>query len=67
LPETFDVNQPGHSFIGDRYLTCDEITFDRPLTAYGKIFEITGVDKFTQDYFLEKYHRHFPISNVENP
>jgi len=48
-------------------LTCDQIEFDKPLTAYGKVFEITGVDKFTQDFFLDKYHRHFPISNVENP
>jgi len=29
LPETFNVNQPGQNFIGDRYLTCDEIHADR--------------------------------------
>jgi len=29
--------------------------------------EIRGVDKFTQDYFLALYHRHFPISCIEKP
>lgn len=67
LPETFAVNQPGQSFIGDRYLTCDEITFDKPLIAYGRVFDIQGVDKFTQDYFLAKHHRHFPIGEIEQP
>jgi len=47
LPQTFNVNQPGQQFIGDNYLTCDEITVDRDLTAYGRAFRICGVDKFT--------------------
>ena len=25
LPDTWNVNQPGQKFIGDNYLTCDEI------------------------------------------
>ena len=57
LPQTFDVNQPGQQFIGDRYLTCDEIHFNKPLVAYGRVMEIRGVDKFTQDYFMHHYHR----------
>ena len=61
------MNQPGLQFIGDRYLTCDEIHQEDGLIAYGRRFEITGVDKFTQDYFLERYHRHFPLSNIEQP
>ena len=65
LPETFAVNQPGQSFIGDRYLTCDEICFEKPLICYGRVFNITGVDKFTQDYYKCKYNRDFPISCVE--
>jgi len=64
---TFDVNQPGQAFIGDRYLTCDEINFNNPLTAYGRTFRICGVDKATQDFFLEKYRKHFPIGNIEMP
>lgn len=40
LPETFAVNQPGQQFIGDRYLTCNEIEFERPLVAYGRVFDI---------------------------
>jgi hypothetical protein len=38
LPQTFAVNQPGQSFIGDRYLTCDEIDYNRDLIAYGRLF-----------------------------
>ena len=67
LPETFEVNQPGHKFIGDRYLTCDEITFDKPLIAYGRVFDIYGVDKFTQDYYLSGHQRHFPLGDIEQP
>jgi hypothetical protein len=47
LPQTFDVNQPGQQFIGDRYLTCDEVEMGVPLVAYGRVFTINGVDKFT--------------------
>jgi len=61
------VNQPGQQFIGDRYLTCDEISSENELIAYGRKFEITGVDKFTQDYYLQRYHRHFSLSNIEQP
>lgn len=48
-------------------MTCDEISFDKPLVAYGRTFEIQGVDKFTQDYYLAKHHRHFPIGEIEQP
>jgi len=48
LPDRFDVNQPGQNFIGDNYLTCDEITPTSNINAYGRIYEIQGVDNFTQ-------------------
>jgi len=67
LPMSFAVNQPGQQFIGDRYLTCNEITQEAGLVAYGRQFDITGVDKFTQDYFLQRYHRHFSLSDIEKP
>ena len=67
LPETFDVNQPGQQFIGDRYLTCDEICMEKDLVAYGRVFQIRGVDAFTQTYFREKYAREFPISSIQKP
>lgn len=67
LPETFEVNQPGQQFVGDRYLTCNEIEFDKPLIAYGRMFEIRGVDKFTQDFYKEKYGKEFPLSSIEKP
>ena len=67
LPQTFDVNQPGQALIGDNYLTCDEIDFEKPLAAYGREFKIFGVDRSTQDYYLAKYQRHFPLGDVEKP
>lgn len=67
LPETFDVHQPGQNFIGDRYLTCDEIYSDRDLIAYGRVFQIRGVDIFTQEYFRSKFGREFPLSDIEQP
>jgi hypothetical protein len=67
LPETFDVNQPGQQFIGDRYLTSDEIYMERDLIAYGRIFTIRGVDVFTQEYFRTKYNREFQLSDIEQP
>lgn len=61
------MNQPGQAFIGDNYLTCDEIQFDNHLTAYGRVFRICGVDKSTQDYYLQKYQKHFPLGDIEKP
>lgn len=67
LPETFNVNQPGQNFIGDRYLTSEEILPDRPLIAYGRAFTIRGVDRFTADYFNEKFNRVFGLSDIDQP
>jgi len=68
LPETFDVNQPGQNFIGDRYLTSNEIHFDKDLIAYGRVFTIQGVDVFTADYFKTKYGRdNFRLGDIEPP
>jgi len=67
LPETFAVNQPGQSFIGDRYLTCNEIHCEKPLVAYGRAFNIYGVDGTTQAWFEQTYGRHFPIGDIEQP
>lgn len=48
-------------------MTCNEIDFDRDLVAFGRSFRIFGVDLFTQNYFLEKYHKHFPLGEIEKP
>ena len=44
LPDRYDANQPGQSFIGDNYLTADEITPTSNINAYGRVYVITGVD-----------------------
>lgn len=40
LPDRIDVNQPGQNFIGDNYLTCDEIQPGGTINAYGRLFHI---------------------------
>lgn len=65
LPDRFDVNQPGQNFVGDNYLTCDEITPTSNINAYGRIFEVTGVDEFTQSFYRQKYGYDFPLSSVQ--
>lgn len=67
LPDRFDVNQPGQNFIGDNYLTCDEIYPGGSIRAFCRDYQITGVDKFTQDFYAEKYGYNFPISQIEYP
>ena len=53
------MNQPGQNFIGDNYLTCDEIEPNSTINAFGREFEIQGVDIFTQMFFKEKYGKNF--------
>ena len=67
LPDRFDVNQPGQTFIGDNYLTCDEITPSSNIVAYGREFEIEGVDEFTQKFYAEKYGYDFSVGGITQP
>jgi hypothetical protein len=47
LPFRSDVNQPGLHFIGDNYLTCDEIYPGQPIIAFNRAYTILGVDQYT--------------------
>ena len=67
LPFRSDVNQPGLSFIGDNYLTCDEIHPDQPINAFGRLFYIHSVDEYTKQYFASKYCRDFSVGNTKMP
>lgn len=64
LPDNFAVNQPGQNQIGDNYLTCDEITPESNINAYGCEYIITGVNPFTQRFYQENYGYYFPVGNV---
>ena len=66
LPFRSDVNQPGLSFIGDNYLTCDEIHPGQPINAFGRLYTICGVDAFTAQYFQEKFNRSFEIGSIKH-
>lgn len=67
LPFRHDVNQPGLSFIGDNYLTCDEISPDQPITAFGRAFHIQGVDQYTQEFYAQKYGKFFELGSIRHP
>ena len=67
LPFSHEVKQPGLSFIGDNYVTCDEIMPNSEIIAFGRPFYINGVDVYTQDFFTQKYGRMFPLSGIQMP
>jgi len=67
LPAQAMVNQPGLNFIGDNYLTCNEIYPEHGITAYGRNYQICGVDASTQAYYARTFNRHFEISSVRMP
>jgi len=62
IPFSSEVKQPGLAFIGDNYLTCDEICPGEPIISYGRPFHINGVDDYTKEYYAEKYQKDFGIS-----
>jgi hypothetical protein len=66
LPFRSDVNQPALSFIGENYLTCDEIRPGQPINAFGRLYTIVGVDAFTAQYFQEKFNRSFEIGSIKH-
>jgi hypothetical protein len=48
-------------------LTCNEIRWGQPLIAYGRVFDIHGVDQFTQDYYKQLHNEDFPIGDIIKP
>ena len=67
LPFSHEVKQPGLSFIGDNYLTCNEIEPNQPINAFGRPFHVTGVDEFTQQFFYTKYGKEFELGGLSAP
>ena len=67
LPYNANVNQPGLHFIGDNYLTADEIYPDRPINAFNRNYHIHGVDQYTQEFFMAKFGRVFELGCVQMP
>jgi len=67
LPFTHEVKQPGYSFIGDNYLTCNEIVPGGDIVAFARPFHVTGVDQYTQEHFASKYGTFFELGNIHVP
>lgn len=61
LPESCEVKQPGQAFIGDNYVTCDEIFPDGILNVFGHKMRVVGCDQYTQTFYQQKYQRHFEL------
>ena len=67
LPFSHEVKQPGLAFIGDNYLTCNEIDPAGVINCYGRIFHIQGVDQYTQEFYAAKYGKFFELGNIPLP
>ena len=67
IPYSFSVSQPGLGFLGDNYLTYNQIFPDKTIDAFGRNFQITGVDDFTQNFYQTKLGRSFKIGEIEYP
>lgn len=67
LPDNSQVKQPGQAFIGDNYLTCDNIHPDSVIDCFGHDLRVLGVDEYTQNYYGERYGRCFPLGGHNPP
>lgn len=67
VPFSHEVKQPGLAFIGDNYLTCDEISPEGDIYVFGRAFPITGVDEFTQEFYRSRYGKQFQLSAILMP
>jgi len=65
LPKKFSVTQPGEVIESD-YVTPVDIEPFMTLWAFNRPFRILGCDKFTHDYYLEKFQKKFPIGGFED-
>jgi hypothetical protein len=64
LPKQFSVGQPGLDTNAESYLTEEEIKPGESIIAFGRVFKITGVDDFTQQFYKHNYNEHFPLGGV---
>lgn len=67
LPYRSDVNQPGLHFIGDNYMTCEEIYPGQPIIAFNRAYNILGVDDYTRAFYVNKLGREFNLGSVKMP
>lgn len=65
LPKKFSVTQPGEVIESD-YVTPSDIEPFMTLWAFNRPFRILGCDKFTHEYYLEKFQKKFPIGGFED-
>jgi hypothetical protein len=66
LPKRFAILQPGDVFETDHYKDSDIEPF-MTLWVFNRPFIILGCDGFTQNYYMTKYNKKFPLNGFEDP
>jgi hypothetical protein len=67
LTPNWEVKQPGHAYIGDNYLTCDEIHPDQRVNICGHHLTIIGSDEYTHNYMIGTYGLNFNVGKHPCP
>lgn len=65
LPRKFSITQPGEIGDFDFYKDSDIEPF-MTLWAFNRPFKILGCDEFTEQYYMEKYNKKFPLGGFED-
>jgi len=67
LPRKFEIGQPGQNPKITSYIKAEDIEADRPLHAFGRDFELLGVDLYTQQYYQQNFGKVFELGETEQP
>ena len=67
LPVDFKMAQPGLMYMGDNYITWDQIIPGGFIESFGRQFYINSVDPFTHQYYKERQGKIFEIGQIEYP
>lgn len=65
LPKLLEVNQPGQNPEVESYLTHAEILPGQDINAFGRVFRITGVDTFTNEFMRSNHGYNFDVGAIE--
>ena len=67
LPVDFKMAQPGLMYMGDNYITWDQIQPNGFIESFGRQFYITAVDQFTHSFYKEKQGKFFEVGQIDYP
>lgn len=67
VPKAFAINQPGQTDTEEPFLTEEEFIPGESISLFSRVFQITGVDTYTNNYYKQKYGRHFDVNLISEP